>query len=70
MFEYRAPIYAASLDALKLQRRSHPVNNKAHKLCKGHDLHVFAAIKTATSAGTGIRYVLGSFFFIRSGSNE
>lgn len=46
MFEYRAPRYAALREEKKLQLRSHIVNNKAHKLCKGHDLHVFAAIKT------------------------
>jgi hypothetical protein len=33
-------------DEMNLQRRSHLLNNKAHKLCNGHDLHVFAAIKT------------------------
>ena len=61
--EYRAPFYAALRDTLKLQRRSHLIDNKAHKLCKGHDLHVFAAIIRVTSAGKGVRYVLGSFPF-------
>jgi len=46
MFEYRAPRYPARRQEKKLQRRSHIVNNKAHKLCNGHDLHTFAAIKT------------------------
>ncbi|MFB8787049.1 hypothetical protein, partial [Pasteurella multocida] len=44
--EYRAPFYAPLRDEMNLQRRSHLLNNKAHKLCNGHDLHVFAAIKT------------------------
>lgn len=46
MFEYRASLYPALSQEKNLQRRSHIVNNKAHKLCNGHDLHTFAAIKT------------------------